>query len=152
MVILRLFLFLIVTFTDRTCVGIFLHQLGKQPPNIFMLEILLVQVSQFCYFYCYYNNNQIFRRPFKCLLCTLRFVWHWIAIIIANRWCCWIGWYSWDICGKQVSSFALEINFSNAFYFNIWFQNNTWFTTIDIATDLNNNYYHLLLLIKGSSM
>ena len=23
--------------------------MGKQPPNIFMLEILLVQVSQFCY-------------------------------------------------------------------------------------------------------
>ena len=77
MAILRLFLFLTVHSLTGTCVGIFLHQLGKQPPNIFMLEILLVQVSQFCYFFfaIIINKNQILQR-FKCLLCTLRFVWH----------------------------------------------------------------------------
>ena len=51
---------------SETCAGIFWHQLDKQPPNIFMQEILLVQVSNFGYLFIPLFQSDLTRLNVHC--------------------------------------------------------------------------------------
>ena len=60
----------------------------------------------------WFNSNIVIlisncKQKVKCLLFTIyRWLWRWSKTTspgAANKWCCWVGWCPWEICGKQVS-------------------------------------------------